>query len=144
MGKSISDQDEWQQQQSGFRNLGGNLFAQAAAGAAATRDAERKVIDTEEDASALADTARRNEATAMRQNQSATLNREGTRAGGGCYRRRWLFVSSGSGLNTANAAAISEARKKARYAALDRNQANNGMVGGSYISAVGPSFSTYS
>lgn len=97
------------------------------AGSAAIADTRRKTalaaIDAGIDASAQDELARRNEATAMRQNQSAMLNREGTRAGGGRYRRRGLFSPGGSGLDQANATARVAARKKAAYTAFDADEA---------------------
>jgi hypothetical protein len=75
------------------------------------------------DASAQDELARRNEATAMRQNQSAMLNRGGTRAGGGRYRRLGLFTPGGSGLDQANATARTAARKKAAYATFEADEA---------------------
>lgn len=85
--------------------------------------AEKRTADAEIDLGSTEDLARRNEATAARQNQSALLNRQGTRAGGGRYRRRGLFMTGGSGLNAANANALTAARKNARYAQIDQSRA---------------------
>ncbi len=95
----------------------------AAAAKGAQIGTARATIDAEEDANAMENLAARNEATAARQNQSALMNREGTRAGGGRYRRRGMFMAGGSGLNAANANALTAARKRARYAQLDQQQA---------------------
>ena len=97
--------------------------SQAATLAAAKRQAKFASIDAGIDASAQDELARRNEATAARQNQNAMLNREGTRAGGGRYRRRGLFSPGGSGLDVANSKARVEARKKAAYTAFDADEA---------------------
>jgi hypothetical protein len=84
---------------------------------------KREAIGTQIDTGAAEELAKRNEATSMRQNQNAMLNREGTRAGGGRYRRRGLFSPGGSGLDKANSAALVEARKKAAYANFDAGEA---------------------
>lgn len=100
------------------------LATQAAQTAANTRrQAQFASIDAGIEASAQDELARRNEATAARQNQNAMLNREGTRAGGGRYRRRGLFSPGGSGLDLANSKARVEARKKAAYTAFDAEEA---------------------
>jgi hypothetical protein len=96
---------------------------QATTAAATRRQTQLAAIDAGIDASAQDELARRNEATAMRQNQNAMLNREGTRAGGGRYRRRGLFTPGGSGLDQANATARVAARKKAAYTAFDADEA---------------------
>lgn len=89
----------------------------------ATQAKQRDAIGAQIDTGAAEELAKRNEATAMRQNQNAMLNREGTRAGGGRYRRRGLFSPGGSGLDKANSAALVEARKKAAYTAYDASEA---------------------
>jgi hypothetical protein len=94
---------------------------QSAIQTAATK--KREAIGAQIDTGAAEELARRNESTAMRQNQNATLNREGTRAGGGRYRRRGLFSPGGSGLDKANSTAMVEARKKAAYANFDASEA---------------------
>ena len=88
-----------------------------------TQAKKREAIGAQIDTGAVEDLAARNEATAARQNRSATLNREGTRAGGGRYRRRGLFSPGGSGLDKANSSALVAARKKAAYATFDANEA---------------------
>ena len=88
-----------------------------------TQAKKREAIGANIDASAQDELAARNEATAARQNRNATLNREGTRAGGGRYRRRGLFSPGGSGLDKANSSALVAARKKAAYATFDANEA---------------------
>lgn len=88
-----------------------------------TQAKKREAIGANIDASAQDELAARNEATAARQNRNATLNREGTRAGGGRYRRRGLFSPGGSGLDAANSKARVEARKKAAYASADAEEA---------------------
>lgn len=104
-----------------------SAYATALTKAAADRklavDKRREAIGSQIDAEATTDLSRRNEATAARQNQNAMLNREGTRAGGGRYRRRGLFSPGGSGLDKANASAMIEGRKKAAYANLDATEA---------------------
>jgi hypothetical protein len=91
---------------------------------AAKRAADVKAIDTRIEAESAAELAQRNEATAMRQNQNAMLNREGTRIGGGRYRRRGLFTPGGSGLDKANSQALVSARKNAAYANLEAQDAS--------------------
>jgi hypothetical protein len=114
-------------QPASFQPYNDTRLAQWQAGSAAMADTRRKTslaaIDAGIDASAQDELARRNEATAMRQNQNAMLNREGTRAGGGRYRRRGLFSPGGSGLDQANATARVAARKKAAYTAFDADEA---------------------
>jgi len=88
-----------------------------------TTEKKREAIGAQIDTGAAEELAKRNEATAMRQNQNAMFNREGTRAGGGRYRRRGLFSPGGSGLDKANSAALVEARKKAAYANFDAGEA---------------------
>ena len=88
-----------------------------------TQAKQREAIGAQIDTGAAEELAKRNEATAMRQNQNAMLNREGTRAGGGRYRRRGLFSPGGSGLDKANSTALVAARKKAAYAAYDASEA---------------------
>lgn len=88
-------------------------------------DSARRTVDAEEEASALSDLAARNEATAARQNSAALSLRPATRAGGGRYTRRGLWTPGGSGLSTANANALKEARKKARYAGIDQQYHND-------------------
>ena len=98
-------------------------FAVVQANTAAKRAADVRAIDTGIEADAEMDMARRNEATAARQNAAATMGRVGTRAGGGRYRRRGLFNVGGSGLDRANSQAMVTARKKAAYAQLDAQEA---------------------
>ena len=107
----------------GYSAMVASQAAQAQNATTARRQAQRAAIDAGIDASAQDELALRNEATAMRQNQNAMLNREGTRAGGGRYRRRGLFTPGGSGLDQANVAARTAARKKAAYAAFDADEA---------------------
>jgi hypothetical protein len=85
---------------------------------AAKRAADVKAIDTRIEAESAAELAQRNEATAMRQNQNAMLNREGR------YRRRGLFTPGGSGLDKANSQALVSARKNAAYANLEAQDAS--------------------
>jgi hypothetical protein len=99
-------------------------IARSVASAAQTAtEKKREAIGAQIDTGAAEELSRRNETTAMRQNQNAMLNREGTRAGGGRYRRRGLFTPGGSGLDKANSAALVEARKKAAYANFDAGEA---------------------
>jgi hypothetical protein len=107
----------------GYSAMMASRAAQTQSAAANRRQAQLAAIDAGIDASAQDELARRNEATAMRQNQNAMLNREGTRAGGGRYRRRGLFTPGGSGLDQANVAARTAARKKAAYTAFDADEA---------------------
>ncbi len=90
--------------------------------AAAMRTADMAAIDADIEAGAEEEKAARNEATAMRQNQAATMGRMGTRAGGGRYRRRGLFNVPTGGLAAANSQALVGARKKRAYTAYDANQ----------------------
>lgn len=79
----------------------------------------QKVADTQLAATEQEELAARNEATAERQNAAARMPRQNPRAGGSRYTRRGLWTPGGSGLNQANAAARTEARRKASYAQID-------------------------
>lgn len=87
--------------------------------------AQRALVDAEEDERALTDLAARNQATALRQNTMARLPRQNPRAGGSRYTRRGLWTPGGSGLDRANAMALTEARKRTRYAQIDQGMMDN-------------------
>jgi len=85
--------------------------------------ADRRSADAQLAADEQASLANRNEATAARQNQAAMMPRQNPRAGGTRYTRRGMWTPGGSGLDAANAKALTEARRQANYAAIDKDYA---------------------
>lgn len=86
---------------------------------------QRALVDAEEDERAMTELAARNQATAARQNAAALMPRQNPRAGGGRYTRRGMWTPGGSGLDRANAMALTEARKRTRYAQIDQGMMDN-------------------
>lgn len=92
--------------------------------------ADKGAIDADLNLQESDETAARNEATAARQNQQAYQQRQSPRAGGSRYTRRGFWKAGGSGLNTANAKARTEARRQAAYAQKAKEYAGGGGGGG--------------
>lgn len=85
------------------------------------REAAKKTAAAEVDLQSAEDMAARNEARAMRQNQSAMGQRGSGRLGGQRYSRRQTWRPGGTGgLAAANAGALKTARLNAANARIDQ------------------------